>query len=199
MRPGPIDGLVLAGGAGRRFGRPKAIVPIGGGTLVERAVAQLLSRCSGRVVVASHASIDLPTLPVDVVDDRPGPRAALNGIVAGLAELPSDDVVVLACDLPAVGDILDRLLAADGPVVVAVDELGRRQPLCARYRREPTLRAAERLLADGQLRLSALLDALGPVVEVVAGPGELANVNTPADLANALLPGRDGGLRRFDR
>ena len=182
MRPALVDGLVLAGGAGRRFGRPKAVEPIGGGTLVERSVALLMARCSGRVVVSCHPSIDLPLLPVDVVDDRPGPRAALNGLVAGLAELTADHVVVLACDLPAVGGVLDRLIDATGDVVVAIDERGRRQPLCARYPRQPTLVAAEGLLAAGELRLSSLLDELGPVVEVAAGHGELANVNTVADL-----------------
>jgi molybdopterin-guanine dinucleotide biosynthesis protein A len=182
VRPALVDGLVLAGGAGRRFGRPKAVEPIGGGTLVERAVALLMGRCSGHVVVASHPAVDLPALPVAVVDDRPGPRAAINGLVAGLAELGAEDVLVLACDLPAVGQVLDRLLAADGDTAVAVDDEGRRQPLCARYRREPTLLAAERLLAADELRLSALLDALGSVTEVRARPGELTNVNTPADL-----------------
>jgi molybdopterin-guanine dinucleotide biosynthesis protein A len=185
VRPALVDGLVLAGGAGRRFGRPKAVVPIGGGTLVERAVALLMGRCSGQVVVACHPAIDLPALPVPVVDDRPGPRAALNGLVAGLAELNADDVLVLACDLPAVGQVLDGLLAAEGDTAIAVDEHGRRQPLCARYRRQPALSAAERLLAGDDLRLSGLVDALGvlgTVVDVPAGPGELVNVNTPADL-----------------
>ena len=47
------DGCVLAGGAGRRFGRPKAGVRLGDRTLVERAVGALLPRC-GRVVVVSR-------------------------------------------------------------------------------------------------------------------------------------------------
>jgi molybdopterin-guanine dinucleotide biosynthesis protein A len=182
MRPGPVDGLVLAGGAGRRFGRPKAVVPIGGGTMVERAVALLLSRCTGEVVVACHPSIDLPMMPAAIVNDRPGPRAALNGIVAGLAELTADDVLLLACDLPAVGPVLDQLLAAGGDHAVAVDESGRRQPLCARYGREAALAAAERLLDAGELRMTGFLDALGAVVDVRAANGELVNVNTQADL-----------------
>lgn len=185
MSRGPVDGLVLAGGAGRRFGRPKATVPIGGGTMVERAVALLMARCDGEVIVASHPSVDLPILPVAVVDDRPGPRAALNGIAAGLAELEADDVVVLACDLPAAGAVLDRLVAIDGNVVVAVDDRGRRQPLCGRYTRVDALRAAEDFLAAGELRLQRWLTALEPVVEVPARPGELLNVNTPADLGRA--------------
>jgi molybdopterin-guanine dinucleotide biosynthesis protein A len=189
VRPDPVDGLVLAGGAGRRFGRPKAVVPIGGGTMVERAVALVLARCHGEVVVASHPSIELPILPVRVVDDLPGPRAPMNGLVAGLSALTADDVLVLACDLPAAGPVLDRLLRADGTVVVAVDERGRRQPLCARYRRAEALHAANELLARDELRLAALLDALGAVgdvVEVAAGPGELLNVNSPADLESVI-------------
>lgn len=171
MRP---DGLVLAGGAGVRFGQPKATVVLDGRTLVERAVGTLSTRC-GRVVVVGRPEVPLP---VPSIDDRPGPDCPLNALATGLSALDADEVLVLACDLPGAGPVLDRLVQAPS---VAVDPGGRTQPLCARYEREAALEAAEALLAGGTLRLLPLLDRLSPTL-VPATAAELHNVTVPDDL-----------------
>jgi len=175
-RPDPArpDGLVLAGGRGARFGRPKATVVLDGLTLVERAVTALTPHC-GRVLVVGRP--DVP-LPVPSVDDRPGPDCPLNALATGLAALKAEEVLVLACDLPGAGPVLQRLAAAPS---VAVDPAGRVQPLCARYPRAAALVAAEELLAAGTLRLLPLLDHLG-AVPVPASLAELRNVTFPDDL-----------------
>lgn len=178
--------MVLAGGPGRRFGRPKAGALLGGTTLVERAVAILAARCD-RVVVVSRPGIELPGLPaaVTLVHDRPGPDAPLVALATGLAALEADDVLVLGCDLPLAGPLLDRLLEAPpGTPVVGVDPAGRAQPLCARYPRARALAAADRLLGAGALAAHGLLDALD-AVRIEAHADELLNVNTPADLERA--------------
>jgi len=149
-------------------------VVLDGQTLVERAVAALASRC-GRVVVVGRPEVPLP---VASVDDRPGPDCPLNALATGLAALVADEVLVLACDLPAAGPVLDRLVTAPS---VAVDPAGRAQPLCARYPRVATLAAADDLLANEELRLLPLLDVLG-ATPVPATAAELHNVTTPADL-----------------
>lgn len=171
MRP---DGLVLAGGAGTRFGGPKATAVLDGETLVERALAALERRC-GRVVVVGRPEVPLP---VPSLDDRAGPDCPLNALATGLAALEADEVLVVACDLPGAGPVLDRLVTAPS---VAVDPDGRVQPLCARYPRLAALAAAERLLAEGNLRMLALVDVLGST-PVAATAFELRNVTFPADL-----------------
>lgn len=165
----------MAGGAGRRFGRPKAILVWEGQTLVERAVAALAPLC-GRVVVVGRPEVPLP---VPSIDDRPGPDCPLNALATGLATVDADEVLVLACDLPAAGPVLARLVVAPS---VAVDPSGRHQPLCARYPRVAALAAADRLLASNDLRLMALTDVLSAAL-VPATTAELHNVNLPADLA----------------
>lgn len=186
------DGCVLAGGSGRRLGRPKAGVVLGGTTLVERAVATLSERCA-TVVVVARPGVPLPELPVPVVHDRPGPGAPLVAVATGLAALRGEDVVVLGCDLPFAGPLLDELLAAPPGVAVAGTEGGRAQPLCARYPRRRALEACERLLSAGALPARALVDALG-ALGVEARGDALLNVNTPEDLARAerVLRGRPG-------
>ena len=172
---GRPDGVVLAGGAGARFGRPKATALLEGRTLVERAVAALVPHCE-RVVVVGRPEVPLP---VPSIDDRPGPDCPLNALATGLAAVDADEVLVLACDLPGAGPVLARLPAAPS---VAVDPDGRAQPLCARYPREATLAAAEDLLAAGILRLLPLLEVLR-AAPVPATAAELHNVTVSADLS----------------
>lgn len=170
---------------GRRLGRPKATVVVRGRTLAERAVTLVSARCSA-VVVVGRADVPLPSLAVPVVHDRLGGRGPMNALATGLAHLETDDVLVLACDLPFAGPVLDALLAAEPGRAVAGSDGDRLQPLCARYPRGETLEACRRLMARGVRRMTALLDELGAAT-VAAAPGDLFNVNTEHDLAAARL------------
>ncbi len=178
-----LGGIVLAGGAGLRIGRPKAGMLVAGRTLVESAVARLQARCAS-VVVVSRPDIPLPALTAPVVFDRPGPAAPLVGIATGLGTLATASCLVLACDLPLADAILDRLVADPAGAAVAADPEGRIQPLCARYPRRAALAACEAILADGVLAAQALATHLAAVV-LRAAPGELLNINTPEDVARA--------------
>jgi molybdopterin-guanine dinucleotide biosynthesis protein A len=174
---GRPDGIVLAGGAGRRMGRPKAGVVFDGVAMVERAVSQVRPVC-GRVVVVSRPEVVLPLMPVEVVFDQRegGPLAALW---TGLATVSAPQVIVVACDLPNADPAVALLAEVDRPTVL-VDEDGRAQPLCARYDRAAALDAAASLLDAGEHRMSELVTALGPAL-VPAPPGALRNVNRPGD------------------
>lgn len=179
-----VAGLVLAGGSGQRLGRSKASVVVRGRTLAERAVEMVSARCRP-VVVVSRPGVPLPSLDVPVVLDRAGIRGPMNALVTGLSHLTADDVLVLACDLPFAGPMLDRLLAAPpGKAVATADD--RLQPLCARYPRVATLLACERLMARGVRRMTALLAELDAAT-VRAEDDELFNVNTSGDLEQARL------------
>ncbi|MGN6754025.1 MAG: nucleotidyltransferase family protein [Intrasporangium sp.] len=79
----PVRGLVLAAGAGRRMGGPKALLPgPGGGTLVEAAIHVLLDGgCAGVTVVVGAE------------------RAAVRAIVEGMPEGADGDceIDVVVC------------------------------------------------------------------------------------------------------
>lgn len=180
----PLAGIVLAGGSGSRLGRPKATVVVRGRTLAERAVDLLTARCDP-VIVVSREDVPLPVLGVPVVFDRRGVRGPMNALATGLAAVDTDDVLVLACDLPFTGPVLDRLVAAPaGTAIAARDD--RLQPLCARYPRTATLEACRRLAAKGVRRMTSLLLALD-ATSIDAGADELFNLNTLADLDAARL------------
>lgn len=183
--PTGVDGVVLAGGVGRRFGRPKAGVHLGGETLVARAVSALVTRCDRVVVVARHDTT-LPEVTVPIVHDAPGPHSALVGVLAGLRAVDAPLVAVLGCDVLAAPALLDRIIGEAGEAGqageesrVALDDHGL-QPLCARYRRLDAITTAETMIDQGQLRLRPFAEALA-AVPVRAHEGELRNVNTWID------------------
>jgi molybdopterin-guanine dinucleotide biosynthesis protein A len=179
-----LTGILLVGGASRRFGSPKALAHLEGETLAERAWRVLGEACSERLAVGKVA--DGLALPFPLVDDGSAVRAPLAGVVAGLRAARNDVCVVLPVDTPFVtAHALEALAAACEDA--AVPQTG---PLPGAYRRS-ALPVLERRLARGELALrDALAELDARVIELDAAL--LANVNEPGDVA-AVEPaiGRD--------
>jgi FdhD protein len=184
------SGLVLAGGASRRFGSDKRVVSLAGRTLLRRAV-DAVGAVTDEVLVAVAPDRPLPVaadLPaVREVTDAPGYAGPLAGLVAGLEAARYEVVVVLGGDHawadPATLAALRDAVAGDAGIDAAVLEVdGRRQPLAAAYRRRVAATARTRLDA-GDARAVALLDALTTVVVHAPGAAMTArDVDEPADL-----------------
>ena len=82
----PTLGLILAGGLARRMGGgDKALLQIGGVTILQRVLERLRPQCAGIVLNANGdpARFAATGLPV-VADDVPGFAGPLAGILAGL-------------------------------------------------------------------------------------------------------------------
>ncbi|KUL39405.1 nucleotidyltransferase family protein [Actinoplanes awajinensis] len=103
-------GLVLAAGAGRRYGMPKALVPYRNGLLVQHAAATLRRACCTRTVVVLGARAEdviraAPDLPETLVNPD-WPTGMGSSLRAGLTALTGDDsldaAVVLLVDMPGV-------------------------------------------------------------------------------------------------
>jgi molybdopterin-guanine dinucleotide biosynthesis protein A len=161
-------GAILAGGAGRRMGRPKALVELGGRPLISYPLAAIEAAGLEPVVVAKRDSA-LPSLECEIVREPAEPRHPLAGILAALGASGGRPVVAVACDMP----FLERtLLAAFAGLAdrLAVAEVGGRlQPLPGRYPPE--------LAADLDTALARGL----PLGETVASLG--ARVLREAELA----------------
>ncbi len=177
-----LTGVLLVGGASRRFGSPKAYAELEGETLAARAWRLLGEVCNERIAVGK-ASNGLE-LPFPVLDDGSWVRAPLAGVVAGLRAARNELCVVLPVDTPLVtAAMLRRLTRAGGDA--AVPQTG---PLPGAYARS-ALAALERRLGEGILSLhEALRELETRVVEL--DRFLLANVNTLHDLATAARRGR---------
>ncbi|MCG3756783.1 NTP transferase domain-containing protein [Amycolatopsis sp. Poz14] len=105
--PEPVAGLLLAAGAGRRFGGPKALVEYDGEPLVQRAVRNLAEAgcASVRVVVGASAEQVRELLPPEVTAVsaarwQDGMGESLKAGLESLAGEPSAAVLVHLVDLP---------------------------------------------------------------------------------------------------
>ncbi len=129
-----IAGLVLAAGAGRRYGMPKALVRHGAGRLVDHAAGVLAAAgCVPVLVVigaeAARVRAAAPGLTYVENPDWPtGMGSSLRAGLAGLAATPAAAAVVLLVDTPGVTPAAVRRIAAGaGPDALVTGGYGGRR------------------------------------------------------------------------
>ena len=191
----------MCGGKSTRMGVPKATLPFGPETMLQRVVRLLATVVSPIVVVAAKEQ-SLPPLPdeVTVTRDEREARGPLEGLRAGLKALPEsvEAAYATSCDVPLlVPAFVERMIELLGDHDIAVMEVdGFPHPLSAVYRRS-TLPHVESLLANDRLRPVFLFDAVRtrrvqPADMTVVDPElrTLKNLNTHEDYLAALELGR---------
>jgi molybdopterin-guanine dinucleotide biosynthesis protein A len=192
MTSPPLIVGIFVGGASRRMGRPKGLLPAPGAvaqTLVERLAKECESALGSVPLLLvgqrdEYEALGLPTL----ADARSG-SGPLGGLVALLGHAESvgaDTTLALACDLPYVSRELIERLAHEAPheTVLAPRTDGYWQPLAARYRVRTALPVARATLDAGRLSLQNLLNALG-AEELPLSPEEelcLRDWDSPEDV-----------------
>lgn len=194
--------VILCGGESRRMGSPKAWLPFGPETLLQRVV-RLVGTVARPVVVVAAPGQDIPELPADVavVRDPIAGRGPLQGLAAGLAAMPDevDLVYATATDAPFLEPRwIGRLAGLIGDRDLAIPRVGEEyHPLAALYRRAAVLPAIDRMLQQGRLRLRDIVECGNVRVvdedemrSVDPDLKTLRNLNHPEDYRRAL---RDTG------
>lgn len=194
MTPDPIwTAAILAGGQARRLGGiDKSALLIGTSSILERQLSLLRSLTPHILIVASDRS-RVRAGDIPVVADRIAGAGALGGLYTALMEAPTEQVLVIGCDMPFLNEpfltyLMER--GRDADAAMPRDEHGR-HPLCASYARRIAGHLHGRITA-GDLRVG---EALVDLAVQELGPDELApfnrdgrlllNVNTPDDYARA--------------
>lgn len=197
-----IPAVILAGGRATRMGgRNKALLLLGGETLISRVISRLQGQCAPVAINANgdpaqFADLDMPVLP-DTVPGFPGPLA---GVLAGMewaAGLGADAVITVSVDTPFLPlDLVHRLREASGRQGIAVaaspDSSGRMRdhPTCALWPvalRDDLSKAIE----NGLLRPGQYAAAHDPGRAVFDGRfggdgvDPFLNLNRPEDIAKA--------------
>lgn len=153
---------LLAGGASRRMGRPKALLPFGTGTVLQHQLTKLYPLFDEILLVVKDPP-DAATGRARVLLDATPRQGAIFGLMRALEEV-SDQVFVLAIDLPLISvelieGIAARGLATAAPAVVA-EHRGRLEPLAAVWRRG-VLPTARKQVTAGDLSLQSLAKSAG--------------------------------------
>ena len=194
---GLAGGIVLCGGKSTRMGVPKATLPFGPETMLQRVV-RLLGTVVSPIVVVAARDQSLPELPDDVkiTHDEREQRGPLEGLCAGLKALPNsvDAAYITSCDVPMLEPkFVTRMIELLGDHDIAVMEIdGFPHPLSAVYRRS-TLPHVEALLEKDKLRPVFLFDAVRTrrvrpeeMLSVDPQLRTLRNLNTREDYLAAL-------------
>lgn len=129
-------GLLLAGGAGRRYGMPKALVRDADGRLwVDRAIGMLRDGGCDPLVVVLGAAADRVRASAQltgatVVDNAgwaEGIGSSLRAGLAALAGTPATAAVIMLVDTPGITAAAVRRIAADNdPATLSVATYGGR-------------------------------------------------------------------------
>jgi molybdopterin-guanine dinucleotide biosynthesis protein A len=179
------------------MGSDKALMPFGGGNLLQLALRKAKTISTAPVIVGSQERYSAYG---DVIEDQYAGCGPLGGIHAALCATQSDVNLVLSVDMPLMsGEFLSWLaqVAASGRELAVVPETeGRLQPLCSVYRR-PARCVVEQALKNGDFKVADIFPLLPTryISEAelrVAGflPEIFLNINTPADyeaLARAMM------------
>jgi molybdopterin-guanine dinucleotide biosynthesis protein A len=177
--------VILAGGASRRMGRDKALLPAGERSMAERLLRRLGPAVDDAIIAGGSAA------PVGArhVADRLAGRGPLAGMQVAFDAAGHPWVWVVACDLPDVEPAVLALLQShsDGVDAVVPVVAGEVQGLCALYRRDVGTKIGQ-LLESNQSSVKALLQAITtryldePAVRRVDPElRSFRNINTPAD------------------
>lgn len=177
------------------MGRDKATLPGPGGvpTLAEYVVDVVAQRCEPVFVVAAPGQ-PLPKLQARIIRDEIqglGPLPATGRGLRAAAEAGAQFAFVSAVDMPLLTvELIDELMAlatkTDAEVVLPWD--GRSHYLAAVYRTGLAQRI-DALVAAGERKMSALIDASDAQQIVLPDSRALTNVNTDSDLRALVLPG----------
>lgn len=190
-----IAAIVLAGGRSSRMGQDKALIGVDGVPLLQR-VCQVALECCPTVYIVTpwvdrYRSLLLPNcylLPEMVLPHETEPHGALVGFAQGLAQVQTDWVLLLACDLPRLQvEVIQTWMrelpkSADSVMALLYRSPKAWDPLCGFYRRA-CLPALNQYIAQGGRSFQGWLATQSVQELPLDDSGMLFNCNTPEDLA----------------
>jgi molybdopterin-guanine dinucleotide biosynthesis protein A len=181
---------VLAGGAARRLGGAKALVELGGRTLISYPLHAAREAGLEAIVVAKRDS-ELPRVSERVVYEPDCPRHPLCGLVAALrresdAGARQRALLAVGCDMPFLTPALLQWLAAQPDDALVAEVGGELQPFPGLYR--TVHRAALATALETEQALRSAIRALRPRMLAEA---ELRTFGDPRRLCFSVNDERD--------
>lgn len=193
-----LAGLILAGGASRRIGSPKALLAYQAETFLDRLIGILARHCSPVMVVLGHqaevvrAGLSRAAQATFVINEN-YLNGQLSSLKCGLREVPaaSGGVLFMPVDYPAVREATVAALALrferrDCLLVIPRFQGRRGHPVCCARELIPEFLA---LPQDSQARVVIHRHAAETCYLDVDDPGVLADVDDPEAYRNLIQAG----------
>jgi molybdopterin-guanine dinucleotide biosynthesis protein A len=193
-----VTSTVLAGGKSSRLGVDKALAVVGGKSLIQRVIEQLMLVSKQILIVGSPCQFDFPSdWGIEYRADLYPGKGPLGGIYTGLVASKSFYNLAVACDMPFLNiELLRYMIKLSHGFDAVVPRVERIQPLHAVYCKS-CLDGMKARLESGQLGISRFLNTINVRYVEQAECQRFApqllsffNVNSRADLvrANRLPP-----------
>lgn len=151
-----LTGAILAGGRSSRIGYNKALLRIGGKTIIER-VLNPLKEVTDPFLIVTNSPEEYTFLNVPMTPDILPGKGAFGGLYTALLFSNTPHTLVVACDMPFLNSNVLRYMEQlkTGYDIVTPKHGTTYEPLCAIYAKTciPTI---ENMLEEGQLQIFKL-------------------------------------------
>lgn len=184
-----LTAIILAGGKSSRMGEDKALILIQGVPLLQR-IYNIAEDCAATVyVVTPWEERYQHILPSNCqfIKETPLSNGPLVGFAQGLAQVQTNWVLLLACDLPNLRvEVLQEWAnklddVSDEAIAALAHHIKGWEPLCGFYRRS-CLSDLNEYINQGGRSFQSWLNQHSVQLLPVTEPRMLFNCNTPEDL-----------------
>ena len=187
MKKSELTVQIMLGGPSKRMGTDKALVTLGGKTLLERAVDTWKDYgCGVQLSVGAPERKDLAPEGTMAVADIYPDRGPLAGLHAGLRACTTSWMLLVGVNFPfltpAQADVLCDAIGGADACVYTVN--GVPQPLFGLYRKR-CMSFAETMMLNGDYDIRNLLNWANTVYIPLEDAAAFHSVDTPEDLEKA--------------
>ncbi len=188
-----MTGVILAGGENRRFPTNKCFIEIDGETIIDRNL-RMLKRYFKEVFISTNNPGIFYYSKVPLIGDIIDSRGPISGILSCLINSSSEDIFVVACDMPFIKEELVKCIISyrstyDAIVPVYKSEP---QPLIAVYNKK-IIELLEKMIKNERKSMRMVLDTINvkyideeEVISIDRDGNSFKNINTIEDLGVAL-------------
>lgn len=180
-----IDAVILAAGLSSRAGGFKPLFPFGGSSLIRHTIDNFRPFCHRIIVVGGHCFDELQEhllgqSSIEVYFNPDYEQGMFSSVKWGLSQVQGRRCFLIPGDMPLIsGDLLGRMLASSGDVVLPSFNRQSGHPVLLDSRLIPAILAAA---PDSTLR--SILQGQPRYYLETNDPGVLLDVDTPEDYQN---------------
>ncbi|MEC0184876.1 molybdenum cofactor guanylyltransferase [Paenibacillus peoriae] len=163
-----VTGIIVAGGRSSRMGQDKALLQLGGVTVLER-IAAVLGQVAGRVITVTRDPQQYRELGLETTTDLYPGLGPLCGIHAGLSASNTEWGIVVACDMPLVQPEILRALLSHVTNGAAVQETASEQRKQQVRKKRVTLAGNDLLIQPTESGLQAVIASVDGRIHPLLG------------------------------